>query len=89
MIAVRNKVEPDVCTCIDQLENSFTIEVALPGVNKESIKLKVNAKCLILFAAADNIEYEKYISFCYPVVADKAKAVYEHGFLRIKVPLRA
>ncbi|MGB3480038.1 MAG: Hsp20/alpha crystallin family protein [bacterium] len=89
MVAVRCKVEPDVCTYIDEHENSFTIEVVLPGVDKETIRLKVNTRCLILFAEADNVNYAKYLSFCYPVEADKAEAMYEHGLLRIKVPVMA
>lgn len=89
MVAVRHKVEPDVCTYIDEEENSLTIEISLPGATKESIRLKVNTRCLILYAEAEDVNYAKYLSFYHPVEADKAKAVYEHGLLRVKVPLMA
>lgn len=89
MVAMRSKVEPDVCTYIDQQDNSLTIEVVLPDVSVDSIKLKVNTRSLLLYAAADEVDYAKYVSFYYPVLPDRVKAVYEHGLLRIKLPLRA
>lgn len=89
MVGVASKVEPEVCTYIDPQENSLTIEVVLPGAHKNSIKLKVNSRCLLVYAASDYVNYAKYLSFKDPVAAEKAKAEYEHDILRITVPLRA
>lgn len=89
MVAFRSKVEPDICTYVDKQENSLTVEIVLPGVLKENITLKVNTSSLLIFAAADDVNYAKYISLCHPVVPDRAKAVYGHGLLRIKLPFRA
>ena len=50
MAAMKNRVEPEICTFVDKESNSMTIEVILPGVIKDQIKLKVNSRCLILSA---------------------------------------
>lgn len=89
MVAIRQKVEPEVCTYLDSEENILLIEIVLPDVSKENIKLKVNTSSLLLFAIADNVNYAKYLSFRRPVVPERGKAVYEHGLLRIRLPLRA
>lgn len=89
MVGFTSKVEPEVCTYIDPQENCITVEVVLPGARKNSIRLKVNSRCLLVFAASDTVNYEKYLSFKEPVAAEKAKAQYEHDILRITVPLRA
>jgi HSP20 family molecular chaperone IbpA len=88
MVAFRTKLEPDVCTYVDEEENSFRVEVVLPGVSKADIKLKVNSHCMVVFARAVDVDYSKYIPFRYPVMPDRAKAIYEHDLLIIKVPLR-
>jgi HSP20 family molecular chaperone IbpA len=89
MAAEGNKVEPEVCTSVDPQAHRLKIEIVLPGVLKRNIRLKVNTRCLVLSAAAASVNYEKYVLFNEPVVAEKAKAVYEHGLLRIEIPLRA
>jgi len=89
MVAIQTKIEPEVCTYVDQEDNLLTIEIVLPDVSKENIKLKVNARSLLLFAAAEKVNYAKYISFYHPVIPDKVRATYEHGLLRITLPLRA
>ena len=89
MVETESKVEPEVCTFIDPQENSLTVEVILPGAHKNSIKLKVNSRCLLVFAASDTVNYAKYLSFKDPVAAEHAKAEYDHDILRVTVPLRA
>ena len=89
MVEAASKVEPEVCTYIDPQENSLTIEVVLPGAHKNTIKLKVNSRCLLVYAASDTVNYAKYLSFKDPVAAERAKAEYDHDILRVTVPLRA
>ncbi len=89
MVGTVSKVEPEVCTYIDPQENSLTIEVILPGAHKNSIKLKVNSRCLLVYAASDTVNYAKYLTFKDPVAAEKAKAEYENDILRVTVSLRA
>lgn len=88
MAAMKNKVEPEICTFVDKGANSMTIEVILPGVIKDQIKLKVNSRCLILSAPAEKVEYEKYVHFYEPVKPEETIASCDHELLRIKIPLR-
>jgi len=89
MVAFKKKLEPELCTYIDDLHTIITIEIVLPGVTKDNIKLRVNSRCLLLFAASDDTNYTKYVPFRYPVRANRAQANFEHGLLRVQVPLRA
>jgi len=89
MTMITKKIEPDVCEYLDPENNCLTIEIVLPGVAKENIRLKVNTSSLLLFATCDDVNYAKYLSFRQPVVPEKGHAFFEHDLLRIKIPLRA
>jgi HSP20 family molecular chaperone IbpA len=89
MVALRTKVEPEVCTYVDEQENTLIVEIVLPGVSKEDIRLKVNTRSLLLYAVATDVNYTKYMSFQHPVLPEKGRAAFAHELLRIKLPLRA
>lgn len=89
MVAFKKKIEPELCTYIDDSHTTITIEIVLPDVTRENITLRVNSRCLLLFAASDEANYTKYVSFCFPVRANHAHANFENGLLRVRVPLRA
>jgi HSP20 family molecular chaperone IbpA len=89
MAKTQNKTEPEVCTYIDVDENSLTVEIVLPGVPRENIRLKVNPRALVLNATYEGVSYAKYVVFKLPVIPEKGRACFEHGLLRIKIPLRA
>jgi HSP20 family molecular chaperone IbpA len=86
MVDSKNYVDPDVCMYIDEQLNDLTIEVILPNVEKENIKLKINAHRLNVHATSDDRIYLKYTAFCRPVIAKKAKMTYDGELLRIVVP---
>ena len=89
MVTLQRKIEPEVCEYFDVDENSLTIEIVLPGVLKENIRLKVNVCSLQLYATSEEANYAKYLFFDHPVEPLRGKAIYEHGILRVKIPLRA
>ncbi len=89
MAKLLEKIEPEMCEYLDPEDNILTIEIVLPGVTKENIKLKVNASSLLLLASCGDVNYAKYISFNQPVAPEKGHAYYDHDLLRIKIPLRA
>jgi len=88
MAIILSKVEPEVCEYSDPEGNSLTIEVVLPGVSKQNIKLKVRTDSILISATSDNTDYSKYIYLNQAVIPNMVKAVYEHGLLRITLPLR-
>jgi len=89
MAKILEKIEPEMCEYLDPEDNILTIEIVLPGVTKENIKLKVNSSSLLLLATCGNVNYAKYVAFGQPVVPEKGHAYYDHDLLRIKIPIRA
>ncbi len=87
MVGSQNRIDPDVCMYIDEQLNNVNIEIVLPNVAKENIKLKINAHRLNMHATSDDRIYLKYIAFSRPVIAQKAKVVYDGELLKIVIPL--
>ena len=83
----QNYVDPDVCMYIDEQLNDVNIEIILPNVEKENIRLKINAHSLNVNATSNDRIYLKYMAFRRAVIAEKAKVVYDGELLKIVVPL--
>ena len=89
---------------VNSLENndSFEIDLAVPGMKKEDFSIELNDKVLVISSeSSNNIENDKMRlnefnfssfqrSFRVPdsVDQDKIKANYKNGILKIKVPKR-
>ena len=89
---------------VNSLENndSFEIDLAVPGMKKEDFTIELNDKVLVISSETSNtMEYDKMRlnefnfssfqrSFRVPdsVDQDKIKANYKNGILKIKLPKR-
>lgn len=89
---------------VNSLENndSFEIDLAVPGMKKEDFSIELNDKVLVISSeSSNNIENDKMRlnefnfssfqrSFSVPdsVDQDKIKANYKNGILKIKLPKR-
>ena len=82
------KVAPEVCSFVDDEHKNLTLEVALPGVSKKDIKLKMHEDSFTLSAPRGEHEFVTSLAFCCPVRPGKAAAKYENGLLRIKIPFK-
>ena len=82
------RVSPDVCTYLNEENNTLNIEVSMPDVNKEGIRLKMLEDSFSLIAPGKDVEYVTASAFCCPVKADEADARYENGCLKITVPFK-
>ena len=84
------RVSPCVASCVDDQKNKIYLEVELPGVDKEGIKLTVHEDSFYLTAARRDgyMEYSTSYALCCPVKAEEARAKYENGLLKIELPFK-
>jgi HSP20 family protein len=82
------RTSPDVCSYVNQNDNKLYIEVSLPGVKKEDIKLQMKDDSFFLEAPRDDVEYVTTQAFCCPMRSGEAHAQYENGLLKIEVPFK-
>lgn len=82
------KVAPEICSYVDDNHTRLTLEIAVPGVRREEIALKMHEDSFNLSAPREDVEYVTALSFCCPVKPEKAEAKYENGLLKITVPFK-
>jgi HSP20 family molecular chaperone IbpA len=77
---------PEMCNYNNEDSTGTIIEIILPGVEKDSIKLKMNKDNLVIYGESDSIDYGAVYQLCCPVEPEKAKTTYKNGLLKIEVP---
>jgi HSP20 family molecular chaperone IbpA len=82
------RVAPNTVAYADGEKNKLVVEFAIPGAPTETIDLKLLPDSVHLTAPARDIEYVAALALAWPVKPDKAKAIYEHGLLKIEVPFK-
>lgn len=88
MEEARVRVTPNLCAHVDDRHTKLTLEISLPGVQKENISLTMHEDSFALTASREDIEYVTVSSLCCPVKPHEAKAKYEDGLLKVEVPFR-
>jgi HSP20 family protein len=84
----RMKVAPDTVAYADGASHKLVVEFAIPGAPTDTIDVKMLQDSIHLTAPARDIEYVAALALSWPVKPDKAEATYDHGLLRIEVPLK-
>ena len=84
----RMRVAPDTVAYADRESHKLVVEFSIPGAPTDTIDLKLLEDSVHLTAPARDIEYVAALALGWPVKPDKAEATYEHGLLRIEVPLK-
>ncbi|MFX1457521.1 MAG: Hsp20/alpha crystallin family protein [Promethearchaeota archaeon] len=79
---------PEMYSYTNEDSSGSIIEVVLPGVEKDTIKLKMNQDNLVVFGESDTINYGAVYQLCCPVDPTKAKSTYKNGLLKIEVPYK-
>ena len=88
MLENRIRVAPSTVAYADRENHKLVVEFALPRAPTETIDVKILEDSVHLTAPARDIEYVAELALGWPVKPDKAEATYEHGLLRIEVPLK-
>lgn len=79
---------PEICTYNNEDSTGSIIEIILPGVEKDTVKLKMNKDNLVVFGESETINYGAIYQLCCPVNPEKAKSTYKNGLLKIEVPYK-
>ncbi|TXT58410.1 MAG: putative small heat shock protein [Promethearchaeota archaeon] len=81
-------ISPEIIMCPNDEHTMQHIEITLPGVNKEDIKLKMHEDSFFIKGETANTVYLGTYAFCCPVEYNQAKAKYKNGLLKIDVPYK-
>lgn len=81
-------ITPNMCAWPDEEHNTSHIEIELPGVDKESIKVRMHEDSFFISGETDEVRYIGSYALCCPVLPDQAKANYKEGLLTIDVPYK-
>lgn len=82
----RIRVAPNTVAYVEN--HKLVVEFAIPGAPTETVDVKMLEDSVYLTAPAREIEYASALALGWPVKPGKAEATYEHGLLRIEVPLK-
>ena len=84
----RTILTPQMYSWINEEDTGYEIEVYLPGVEKDTIKLRMSEDTFFVAGDTDRIRYVGYYTLCCPVEYEKATSSYKNGLLKIHVPYK-
>jgi HSP20 family protein len=81
-------VSPVICAWADDEHDIYHIEITMPGVEKNTIILKMHEDSFFVKGETDNTVYVGSYAICCPVSAEKSKAIYNNGILKVDAPFK-
>lgn len=82
----KSVIIPEIYTWVDDEGTGYDIEVTLPGVEKDKIKLKMLDDGFFVEGETDAVRYSGTYNMCCPIDSGNTKASYKNGLLKIHVP---
>ncbi|MFW9874559.1 MAG: Hsp20/alpha crystallin family protein [Candidatus Thorarchaeota archaeon] len=77
---------PEISMYNNEESTGYIIEVMLPGVEKETLKVKMNKDNIVVYGESESTKYGGIYQLCCPVDPENAKSNYKNGLLKITVP---
>lgn len=87
MIGDKVRKVPDLCTYVDDERNILVIEVILPDIDRDKIKIKIRDDMLLLVADGDEIIYSTCVPLKRQVITKRFKVHHERDMFRVTLPL--
>lgn len=81
-------IYPDIRRTINYDTKTVDLEISIPGVKKEDIKLLVMPEMFHLTGKRGHMQYSANQAFGVEVVPEKTTAKYENGLLRVKAIIK-
>lgn len=72
---------------LDHDKKNYYLEVELPGVKKEDVKLEISEQTFCIEGTRGDVTLYGCHYLAHPVDSDKVKAKFEDGMLRATIPL--
>lgn len=79
---------PELCAWADDEHYKYRIEIKLPGVEKDSINLKMHEDSFFIKGETESTVFIGSYAICCEVEPNKAKAIYKNGLLKVEVPFK-
>ncbi|MFX1572117.1 MAG: Hsp20/alpha crystallin family protein [Promethearchaeota archaeon] len=79
---------PEMCAWADDEHSTYKIEIQLPGVEKDTIKLKMHDDSFFIKGETEDTIYIGTYAVCCPIKPEEAKASYKNGLLKVEVPFQ-
>ena len=80
---------PELTQSFDKESNTWTLEMELPGVAKDELKVSVVENQLVIKAESENLKLEKSLSLSPKIDQEKVTAKLKDGLLKIQLQLNA
>ncbi len=79
---------PELCMWINEKGNGYDGEFYLPGVEKDTIKLKMEETFIYVAGESDETRYVGAYDLCCPIDPEFATSTYKEGLLKFTVPFK-
>lgn len=82
------RVFPQICSYVNEDGTGYDIEIYLPGVDRDTIDLKMDKDSIFIKGDTDTLRYVGSYGLCCPVDPERARTRYKEGLLKLSVPFK-
>ena len=79
---------PQMCMYTNGDRTAFILEIMLPGVEKDDIRLEINEKRIHIIGETNSTKYFGNYRLYRPINPIKVKVNYNNGLMRINAPFK-